>query len=219
MTIGIYKLSFSDGSIYIGQSIDIEKRYKRHLYNMETKSSNNYKLLEAYSKYGKPKLNIEQKCNITELNSYEDSLILSYSITHNILNIKKSSKDMPIQIGDKNSNAKFTNSQITEVLFLLTDTIYYNTQEIIERTGVNYNTIIAIKNFSVHRWLEEKFPERYNILRDLKAFKYKLISPDNQIFEFSNTAKFSKEHGLDKTAVSRVLKGERVSHFGWTKFH
>ena len=36
---------------------------------------------------------------------------------------------------------------------------------------------------------------------------YKLLSPDNEIFEGDNISKFAKAHNLDTSHISRVLRG------------
>jgi group I intron endonuclease len=68
--IGIYKITSPSGKIYIGQSIDIERRFngykKRHCKSQP-------KLNRSFVKY-KPenhKFEIIKECNVYELNDYE----------------------------------------------------------------------------------------------------------------------------------------------------
>jgi group I intron endonuclease len=218
MTIGIYKLSFNnDEEIYIGQSIDIERRYKQHISTLKNKT-NNPNLVKAFDIYGIPKLSIEKVCLISELNEIEDKLILEYSKISKLLNIKQSSKDTPRLIGDTNGNAKFSNSQIIEVLYLLTEDNPKSIKEISDITKVNLHTITAIKNSNTHLWLEEAFPERYQILKDKKYTYHKIVSPTGEVFEFTNIAQFAALKGLDRSTLCKVLKGTRPSHIGWTLY-
>lgn len=66
--IGIYKFESPIGRVYIGQSKDIDKRYKQHLaYKGDTKLQSSFKL------YGflNHSFEILEECNISELNEKE----------------------------------------------------------------------------------------------------------------------------------------------------
>ena len=217
MTIGIYKLSFNVDNIYIGQSIDIERRYKQHISAMKNKT-NNPNLNNAFEIYGLPIMTIEQVCTISELNNLEDKFIIDYSITNKLLNIKQSSKDTPRLVGDSNGNSKFSNTQIVEVLYLLTDEKPLSREEISNKTKVNLHTVNAIKNLNTHTWLEEVYPERYQILKDIKYTYYQVLSPTGEIFKFTNIAQFAALKGLDRSTLCKVLNGKRASHLGWTLY-
>lgn len=54
MESGIYEIRNTvNGQRYIGQSSDIEKRWKQHLYRLNNKTSTNKKLQNAWDKYGR----------------------------------------------------------------------------------------------------------------------------------------------------------------------
>lgn len=216
MTIGIYKLSFNEDNIYIGQSIDIERRYRQHISAMKNKT-NNPNLNNAFELYGLPIMTVEQICTISELNILEDKFINEYSINNKLLNIKQSSKDTPRLVGESNGNAKFSNTQVVEVLYLLTDENPLSREEISNKTKVNLHTVNAIKNMCTHLWLEEAYPERYNLLKDIKYTHYYILSPTKEVFEFTNIAQFAASKGLDRSTLCKVLNGKRTSHLGWTK--
>ena len=68
--IGIYKITNPKGRIYIGQSVDIEKRFKKYkLLHCELQ----YKIYRSLLKYGvdKHKFEIVQICNKEQLNELE----------------------------------------------------------------------------------------------------------------------------------------------------
>ena len=74
MTCGIYKLDFNGICVYIGQSIDIETRYSTHLRLL--RSGNHTKqLLDAYNKYGLPRLKILKECHKHYLDTLESVYI------------------------------------------------------------------------------------------------------------------------------------------------
>lgn len=69
--VGIYKLVNPNGKIYIGQSINIEKR--QYQYNIMSRTSIGPKLFNSLDKYGynNHQFNIIEECNIHELDEKE----------------------------------------------------------------------------------------------------------------------------------------------------
>jgi group I intron endonuclease len=83
--IGIYKITSPSGKVYIGQSIDIEKRFKYY----KRKSCNGQTiLLRSFNKYGveNHKFEILCECEIFELNQKERYYQDLYSVLENGLN-------------------------------------------------------------------------------------------------------------------------------------
>ena len=87
--IGIYKITnLINGKSYIGQSIDIERRFKMHKQTAfnPNKKQYHYPLYRAIRKYGIDKFSFEvlEECNISELNEKEIYYISKYR-THSQL--------------------------------------------------------------------------------------------------------------------------------------
>lgn len=82
--IGIYKITSPDGKVYVGQSIDIEKRFNQH----KTGNSSNKKLTESIKKYGWENHIIEVilECDIEELNNKESEWIKFYKENYTVFN-------------------------------------------------------------------------------------------------------------------------------------
>lgn len=84
--IGIYKIeNLINNKVYIGQSKDIEKRFKNHITNAfkgdaSTNKEYNKYLYRAFRKYGinNFKMEILEECSETELNDKEHYYILKY---------------------------------------------------------------------------------------------------------------------------------------------
>jgi group I intron endonuclease len=89
--VGIYKIINPKGKIYIGQSIDIERRFSEYkrLYCSQSK-----KLFYSLSKYGFDKHTFEiiEECDRDLLNVREEFYILKFNSHIDGLNIKLSSK-------------------------------------------------------------------------------------------------------------------------------
>jgi hypothetical protein len=85
MTAGIYKLTFSDGSIYVGKSVNIDKRWKQHakafVAGTHTKS-----MQQAYNKYGEPVYTIIIYCHPDHIDILENYYIGCYWGNEKILN-------------------------------------------------------------------------------------------------------------------------------------
>lgn len=73
MSIGIYKITNPKGKIYIGQSINIEKRWKYYSSQYHNKLDKQNKLFNSFKKYGvdNHKFEILEECDIDKLNERE----------------------------------------------------------------------------------------------------------------------------------------------------
>jgi group I intron endonuclease len=86
--IGIYKITSPSGKIYVGQSIDIDRRFKRY---KKQYPKNQLKLYNSFIKHGVEShvFEVLEECTIEELNSkeryYQD---LFFCISTNGLNLK-----------------------------------------------------------------------------------------------------------------------------------
>lgn len=231
MTCGIYILKFKGtNQVYVGQSVDIEYRYKKHLQNLKN-GKHNYKMLRAYEKYGLPSLEtILDDLTEAELSSNEKLAFQIFNSIDDGFNV--SSETSISESGELNPGSKYTNKQIEAAFLLLLDTS--NTfNKVHEITGVSVSTIRHIANLEAHRWLKEKYPDKYKSLIELKVSQArrigkntaairgiiypKIVSPEGIEYTVTNIAEFAKTHNLDSSCIAKVLK--RVprynSHKGW----
>lgn len=70
MNIGIYKITSPSGKVYIGQSINIEKRFKEHRNSINQKQTKLYKSFQKYG-YINHKFEIIEECDLEQLNERE----------------------------------------------------------------------------------------------------------------------------------------------------
>lgn len=226
MTIGIYKLIFKNtDKVYIGQSVNIAKRYKHHLYLL-SKGLGAIKLQNAYNKYGTPSIEVVEETTQDKLSDLENYYINKYNSYSNGYNSLEFADEVPINIlsGTEAPAAKYTREQILEVFYYITDTAY-TAEKINELTDVSICIIHYIKSGKGHLWLREVDPikyDKYIIGREhgnacsTKGISYpKLMSPTGKLFNITNRNKFAIDNGLDSGALGRVLRGTAKSHKGW----
>lgn len=173
MTCGVYILKFKGtDKVYIGQSLNIENRYSKHLNKMR-KQDSTIKLNSAYIEYGEPTVEILKTCEPASLDEVETTFIKEYNAINNGFNAYDtltSSGGSPLP-GELNGNAIYSDVQIIKVFKeLLLNNLTHS--EIAEITGVSTNVVSKVSNGSSHKWLEEKYPEDYPKLEFLKGKRY-----------------------------------------------
>lgn len=96
MKSGIYCLTFKDGSIYVGKSIDIERRWKEHADAMSTDRAAS-KLQAAYNTYGLPVARVLLECHCDHIDLMETYFICKLQPTLNAVGgIAVSNEDLNI---------------------------------------------------------------------------------------------------------------------------
>ncbi len=230
MTCGIYLLKFNGtNSVYVGQSTNIEYRYKKHIQSLK-RGDSNYKLQNAYLLYGDPILELLlEDIPKNELNACENEAILLFNSVKCGLNIAEFA-DIH-SIGEKNPGSKYSNEDIIKVFKLLLD-LSYRYKDIEKLTGVAISTIRHIANMEAHTWLQEEYPEDYKILISYKGKLRQqatnsaeqrgiiyppIISPAGKEYIVTNVSSFAREHNLDPSSLRKVLvkTPKYISHKGW----
>lgn len=88
MTTGIYLLDFGDGLLYVGQSVDIEKRWEEHEFAM-LRNKAATKLQRAFKRNGLPKKSILIRCHKDHLDAVESLAIAYIKPTLNTTGVKQ----------------------------------------------------------------------------------------------------------------------------------
>ena len=235
MTTGIYKLEFTDGSFYVGRSINIEGRYKDHCSMLRRGVSTCPLLQKKYEEVKNlPSISILEETNITSLADREVYWISQLKATTLGLNILPGGTD--VLVGEKHHMSKYSNAQVVAVLEMLTSTSpLYTHKDIENNTGVKVSTIKDILCGVSHTWLREKYPEMYAEMSSVKLERKRvnsranlnpqankkvaeyppIVSPTGEIFIVDHLSKFAEQHGLQASNLSHVLSGRRTHHKGW----
>jgi hypothetical protein len=229
MTSGIYKLNFIGATgVYIGQSIDIERRYTAHKRAMGLGVSAK-KLQNAYSLYGYPTLEILVEVNNTdELDDLEVEAIDIYDSVNTGFNSISTPNKCTIS-GELASNAKYTNEVYIKIFNLLVEYIYSD-GDIAEQLDVSQTVVRSIRKLENHKWLKELFPEKYSLLEKRKTsfvnglhnnaeargiIYPELLAPNGLIYKVSGLREFAREHGFHSSNLQQLLAGKLTTLKGW----
>lgn len=158
--IGIYKFQNKiNDNIYIGQSIDIEKRYKDHINRSKNKNSNQYNsvLHQAIRKYGIQNFTFEviQECSKEILNEREKYWIQYYDSFKNGYNCTSG--------GDEQESTKKFDQQFIKNIqqVLIENQLSY--QEIHKKYKISLGKISEINTGKVNFNNELKYPLRKRV--------------------------------------------------------
>lgn len=234
MTIGIYALYWTEQDlVYIGQSQNIEYRFREHLYKLNKGVHSNYKVQNTYNVYNCPELHILETCSIDKLNQLEIFYTEEFDSINNGLNIVEAGK---VGWGSNSAYSKYTRKQILQVFSLL-----YKTDKpskvIASRANTSISLVNDIKSGRSHLWLKEAYLEKYLKMLALRAslikqnqqhsisiqYNVKLIDPNRVVHtvvsslpEFCRTIpEFTGNIRQHYEGLARVVRKERKSHKGW----
>lgn len=225
MTTGIYALYWEEQDlIYIGQSKNIERRFGQHLYKLANNIHSNYKVQIAYNTYRSPVLVVLERCSIDKLNTLEVYWTKEYDSLNSVhgLNIVEAGD---VLNGTDCPASVFSRRDILKAFSLLYRTNY--TQAHIEdKTGVTKSVIGNIFTGRCHLWLEEEYPEEYNIMVQKSKLKQnsaarkgieypKVVSPEGVVYKVDNLQEFARDHDINKGSLCMLLNGKRKSANKW----
>lgn len=225
MTIGIYKLNFDNTyKVYIGQSKDIEYRFKKHILILKNNKASK-KLQEAYNKYGYPKLEIIKICDILDLDTYEDKYIKIYNSVDAGFNTHYVARGGNYLFGENSARAEYSNSTYINIFEFLYNNPTKTYKEIGDILNVSENIVANIARGTNHKWLKEIFQDKYNELlsRIGSAERYgycnsakalgktypMLISPAGTLHNIENIRQFALKNNLDRSDLGKVLRGKK----------
>lgn len=229
MISGVYLLRFSDDSIYIGQSKDINRRYATHCNKLKTNKHTNIKMVAAYNNYGLPLLEIILECKEHELDVNETEAIAVYDSINNGLNIAPAAGDFPVLLGERNAHSKYSDADIILLAEYIFDNIDVPLKKISVDLDIHYSTVKNVANGTSHKWLAQAIPDKYSYIISYKGkraintsankgIKYSIVSPTGVLHSISNISEFARNNYLNSGALGEVLRGTMSQHKGWTRY-
>ncbi len=160
MTCGVYCLYFEcdDGQYYIGESSNIEKRYKEHCNNLVRGSHINYKLSNAYSRYGMPIMEVVEATDEADLKRREVFWIREFNSFYSGMNLTIGGDGCGY--GDRHPSSIYTEETYVEILHLLANT-NKSAVDISKQLNISYNVVTQISIGQTHAYLQDRFPDLY----------------------------------------------------------
>lgn len=215
MSIGIYKIeNLINHKIYIGQSIEIEKRWLKHL-----SAKDDFIIHKALRKYGKDAFSFQilEECDIMELDEKENYWINFYnSIIPNGYNmIPGGSNGAGFAKGKKILQYTLNGEFVKE---------YSSANQASLETGIDHTSICACcrgesqrsGNFQWKYYGSNKEIKPLNIRGDFSVLQIDKDT-DTIINEFKSLAEASKQTGIAKSTLCKVCngKGKTAGGFKW----
>jgi len=178
MTIGIYILKFhGTDKVYVGQSLRIEERFNKHKLKLNNGLAN-YKLMDAYSKYGYPILEVIVETDIDEdLDTLENEAIEIYDAVNNGFNINSKAGGGGIGLqGEAHGNSRYTNSDILKVFKFLIEDISF--KDILSNIPIAFKTVEKEVNGKV---VKKQVPTDFATMNEVFKRELKLMSNTQSI--------------------------------------
>ena len=218
----IYKLIFTDGSIYIGKTTGSpEGRLAKHCHRMSTNTHHSKKLQKVYNTLKEfPTMEILEEVSYKDISTREVYWIKELNSYYQGLNGTLGGEGPAI--GEDNHQAKYTLDDYKAVVIFLASTDM-SLKEVSRELGITIKVIEHISCGESHQYLAEMLPIEYPIMlekkgtrRYVRSYTYpRLVSKSGDIFVVTNLHNFAKEHGLDASTISKLYNGKAKSHKGW----
>ena len=218
---GIYLITNKiNNKKYVGQAIDIQKRWVKEKYNAFHESSHEYHCArsQAFRKYGLDNFSFEvlEECSVQELNIKEQYWAAFYNTyTPYGYNVSICGEQGRQLHKLKNFN------EVQQIIQDLKNTTLTN-KEIGEKYGLSSQSISDIN--CGRRWKQDglNYPIRVNSSSQLGDYnkKYKSIPvyeyylQGNYIQCFPSNAEAARFHGISKTSVNDVCRGKQKTTHG-----
>ena len=215
MSIGIYKIeNLINHKIYIGQSIEIERRWQKHL-----AAKDNFVIHKALRKYGKENFSFQilEECDLLELDKKEQFWINYYnSLVPNGYNMIPGGSNgagfaKGLKILQYDLNGNFINE-------------FDSANQASEKTGIDHWSICACcrgkyKQSGGYQWKYSKSDKQISKIDLRTDFTVLQIDKDTDkiIKEFNSITEASIQTNIAKSTICKVCngKGKTAGGFKW----
>lgn len=207
-----------NGKVYIGQSVDIKKRWREHrsaAYNLNSKDYNMV-IYRAIRKYGLNNFSfsILETCEIEELNEKEKYWIQNYDSKNKGYNVSLGGNDYT-HLGNIVELYDYQGNYVCE---------YANAMEVAKALNVFYGTVyqviygirLSVKGYQLK--LKNDDSKQIKIYQNRQGGKIKVCSlndKNEKIEEFESIADAARKLNLDSSCITKCCKGKLVHHGGF----
>jgi hypothetical protein len=223
----IYKLEFTNGKVYIGQTTTtIQNRVDRHYLSLQKGTHYNKKVQKAYEDCKElPVCTILEEVHTgVSINEREIFWIEEYDAFQGVQGLNSTVGGTSIGFGEDHPGAKYTKDDYVAVLFFLAET-EFTLQEVAYELGVPLSLIKNIGYGVTHTYLKQEYPNEYTKM-SAKVGKKKpgpkkvypdIRGPDGTIYSVCSLIEFAKTHKLGKgnAGLSDLISGTVQSVKGY----
>lgn len=156
--IGIYKITnIINNNVYVGQSVDINRRWRQHRKSFESLLGNR-KLIQEVKQYGRENFIFEviEECPMEQLDILEKYYISIFDSYFNGLNMTTGG-----QFGNHGNSIKISNEELIEIYDLLINS-KVSQKQIATDFNIGQDTVSEINNGKTRRLDGYNFPLRKN---------------------------------------------------------
>ena len=213
--IGIYKITSPKGKIYIGQSIEIEKRINSYK-KMYEKNKGQIKLYRSFLKYGVNNhiFEIVCECIESELNNYERYYQELFNCLNNGLNCRLTKTNDKSGKVSKKTLLKMSKASIGNTHWLGKKHTEETKNKIsLANTGRKYSDEINIKKGRKGRVSNRKGFFSENHPRSIKVLQYDLNN--NFIKEWNSLMDIKRELGFNVSGISCCINNKKDFYKGF----
>lgn len=232
MVCGIYlgsPKSLTTDKVYIGQSIDVHSRTRRHDSDMLS-GVHSSKMQKAFYEYGPFEWEIIEECLPSDLYTLEKYYIKLFNADTYGFNTYEDSSSAPILCGLYNGNVNKDNIPLyKEILDLTIENPTYSRYKIAELAKTKEHVVAHIWYGVSCKWLAEIFPTEYATVLELtgnrrvggrsakdQGIEYPvLLSPQLISYEVGNVRQFALSNSLDKGDLSKLVNRKVPTVKGW----
>lgn len=232
LMIGIYSINFPNGKRYIGQSQNIHLRMLEH--NSRAKNGKRGdgkslslcdKKIKQYFPKGVQEYEVLEECSVNELDEKEKYWIKYFDSTNKDKGYNFLDRgDVSGRRGVDSVNASLNQSQLDEIIDLLTNHYELSYKDIAEKMNVSLSVVQRISWGQNYVQSNLKYPLR----KDVHSFQKKTLldyfSSEEQLLELKNDLKYSWWLSIEKDLVNKyniplnimhdINTGKRFSEIG-----
>lgn len=218
MTSGIYKIENKiTHKVYIGQSVNIEKRWQCHINSLNKGTHFNRHLQKSWIKYGKDSFifKIIEKCSSdkNELNKKETKWTLYYY--PNVYNLGATGNSSKLSYETKQRISKAVNAFLSKLSDKEKKIKFGNPGKLNPRYGKHLSTETKLKISKVHLGKKgyKRTPEillKQDIARNKTKIKIVCYDLDMNFIKYYNSiSQAARDLKLDEPAISNCCRGLR----------
>ena len=219
MTCGIYKIKNNiNHQIYIGQSYNIEKRWREHLHDSINENNKDFNMVihKAIRKYGRENFSfsIIEKCSKEELNDKEIYWIKFYDSYYHGYNCSKGGNNYD-HLGKIVQLYDFDGNYITE---------YPSIKDTAINLKRSYNVVCQVLygQRKSCAGFQLKFKDDLKIIKKYQSNQggckkvYQIDKNTNKILNvFYSVNEAARKINLDTSSISKVCRGKLKTHGGY----